>query len=126
MNLILSKVFGDKPGVVFRLYMATVLFQFALMSFCSVKLVEFTDMLFDGAFWWGIFSGFGACSLALRSKFMSWYLGALLSEIAAVLAFVSLSYDYLTRKPPIVAGSVLAATAAVFLIGGLVYERRSP
>lgn len=113
--------------------MATVLFQFSALSFASVNLVETQDlctsavgMVLNLSFWLGVFSSLGACSLAFRSKYASWPLGILISESAAVLAFITLSYDYLTRKPPIIAGSVLSVTAAIFLIGGLIYERRNP
>ena len=133
MNAFLAKIFGNRPGVIFRLYMAAVLFQFSLLSFASVDLAATNDLCFgafnmarDISFWLGVFSSLGACSLAFRSKYVNWPLGILLSESAAVLAFVTLSYDYLTRKPPIIAGSVLSITAAIFLIGGLIYERRNP
>lgn len=125
MNTILPLTLDNKPSSVFRVYMAAVLLQFAILSLCSVRLVEYSDMLFDVNFWCGIFSGFGACSLAFKSHFKHWRAGAICSEIAAVATFIVLSYDYLTRKPPIVAGSVLSATAAVFLIGGLIHERRT-
>jgi predicted membrane channel-forming protein YqfA (hemolysin III family) len=125
MNKVMSAVLENNPITVFRMYTAAVLTQFAVLSFCSVQMVEPSDMAMDLSFWWGISSAFGACSLVFKSKFKSWRLGAFLSEGAAVATFVTLSYDYLTRKPPIIAGSVLSATAAAFLIGGLIYERRT-
>ena len=125
MNKFLSALLENKPSTVFRLYAAAVLAQFALLSFCSVQMVETSDMVFDLSFWLGIFSGFGACIMVFKNKFIHWRLGSVLSEVAAVATFVTLSYDYLTRKPPIIAGSILSATAAVFLVGGLIYERRT-
>jgi hypothetical protein len=105
--------------------MAVVLVQFAVLSFCAVPLVTFPDLVLTASFWWGVCSAFGACGLLFRKFIKNWYLGAVMSDVAAVVAFITLSYDYLTRMPPIIAGSVLSATAAIFLIGGLIYERRA-
>ena len=123
MNRFIEKYIGNSPGAIFRCYMAAVLFQFSL-SFSSVGMTDVTAVPFSEHFWWGVVSGFGAASLLFRNVFIYWSVGVVLSDVLSVIAFLFLSYDYLTRKPPLYAGGILAATAAVFLIGGLIYERR--
>lgn len=113
------------PGGIFRAYMAAVLLQFAVLSFCSVQTIQPLDMPLDTAFWWGIFALFGAMGLLFRTTFRSWKAGTLISDISAVVTFSVLSYDFMTRKPPIFVGGVLSATAVAFLIGGLINERKS-
>lgn len=125
MDKLLEEFVGNKPGTIFRTYTAAVLLQFSLLSFCSVQMVNAADILFNLSFWFGVFSSFGACSLLLRNKFIHWKAGSVLSEIAAVMTFAIMSYDYLTQRPPLIAGSILSLTAILFLIGGLVYERRT-
>lgn len=112
-------------STVFRWYVAVVLIQFSVMGlFTPVPMCDDFDVFFQATFWWSIFGAFGALSLLLRKKLGSWKLGMFLGDLAAVVTFSFLSYDYLTRKPPIYAAGVLAATTAIFLIGGLINERR--
>lgn len=133
MPKFVSQLLTESQGAIFRAYMAVVLIQFAFLSFMNVELcaaAAFGDRLHDlflsSSFWWGQFSLFGALSLVLRSKLVGWKLGALMGDVAAVCTFTFLSIEYLTSKPPIYAGGIMAATAVLFLIGGLIYERRSP
>lgn len=131
MSKLIPSVLRETPGAVFRLYMAVVLFLFALLSFCAVDLrVDPTtldglhDLVLSSPFWWGQFSLFGAASLIFRSRIAGWKLGAFLGDVSSVCMFSFLSYEYLTSKPPIYAGGIMAITAVLFLIGGLIDERR--
>ena len=126
MKRLIEKYIGDSHSTIFRCYMAAVLFQFSILSFINVGVMDLAQVPFSESFWWGVVSGFGASSLLFRNQFIYWTVGVVLSDVLSVIAFLFLSFDYLTRKPPILAGGVLAATAAVFLVGGLIYERRHP
>ena len=122
------------PGMVFRLYMAVVLLQFSIISFAAsipphttaeIPILDLVvSQLFAAKYWWGVFSFLGAASLVFRSKLSYWPLGAIFGDCISIIAFGFLGYDYATDKPPIFAGSILATTAVVFLIGGLLDERR--
>lgn len=125
MDTILERVYGNSPGAVFRFYIASVLVIFALLSFASVPVCDDFDMIFQSSWWWGVISLFGAGSMFLRSKIVSWKLGAWIGDLSSITAFLFLTYDYMTRKPPIFSGGILAATAVIFLLGGLRYDRRA-
>lgn len=125
MNSLVKRFLGDSPGSIFRCYMAAVLLQFAVLSLADVHLVSDYDFIHDGSFWMGLFSAFGALSLLFRSSLAGWSAGAWATDAVSLITFGALSYDFLTRKPPIYAGGVLTVTSAIFLIGGLIYERRS-
>lgn len=125
MQKLLNLFWQDSPGFIFRAYVATVLVVFAVLSFASIPVCE--DVLSDFLqpnYWWGVCSLFGASSLLFRGSYAGWKTGALIGDAAAVLAFLYLSYDYLTRKPPIYAGGIFAVVAALFLVGGLIHERK--
>ena len=129
MRKLIAALFDNSPGCIFRAYMAVILIQFAFLSFCSVDLtvgggLDLHDLVLAEGFWYGQLSLFGAASLILRKKLVSWKLGSFLGDAAAIVMFAFLSTEYLTSKPPIYAGGIMAGTAAAFLLGGLVYERR--
>ena len=113
-------------STIFRWYVSAVLFQFAVIGlFTTGPMCDDFDVFFKAPFWWSVFAAFGALTLMLRKQLKAWKLGILIGDMAAVTTFSFLSYDYLTRKPPIYAAGVLAATTVIFLIGGLINERRS-
>lgn len=131
MRKIVNIIVQETPGAIFRLYMAAVLLQFALLSFCSVNLTcesgtpeRLHDLFLSTGFWYGQFSLFGAISLIFRSKVAQWKLGAFLGDLASVTMFGFLSYEYLTHRPPIYAGGIMAVTAILFLIGGLIKDAK--
>lgn len=120
------------PGAAFSLYMAAVLTQLSILSFSSVNLrceahasQDLHDLFLSTNYWWGAFSMFGAASLLFRKHLCNWKLGSLLGDLASVIMFTFLSYEYLTSKPPVYAAGIMSVTAAIFLIGGLFYERRA-
>ena len=133
MDRLISKLIPHTTGTIFRCYMAAVLVAFAVMSLytvpltASVSIAEGIDDIFlSNGFWYGNFSLIGAGTLLFRSRLSEWKWGAWLGDVAAVSMFSFLSYEYLTSKPPIYAGGVMAILAVFFLIGGLINERRSP
>lgn len=121
----------DSPGAVFRLYMSVVLFLFALLSLTSVDLHSgcsvsegIAGVILSTNWLYGFLSLVGSISLLFRHRLVGWKLGSWISDITAVFMFLLLSYEYLTSKPPIYAGGILAITSAIFLVGGLIYDRR--
>jgi hypothetical protein len=129
----LNKI-GNTPGMVFRMYLAAVLFQFSMLSFASIHtpntnsaipfLDNIADTLFVAKYWWGVASLAASCGMLFRYKLKAWPAGVLTADLLAIASFGFLGYDYATDKPPVFAGSILAVTSAVFLIGGILDERR--
>lgn len=127
-----SGIFHGDPGTIFRAYIATILTIFSAFYFCNVPLCRgqgvgdtFHDLFLAPNYWWGVASLIGAASLIFRSKLDSWHEGHVAGDIIAVITFVYLSYDFIVEKPPMYAGGVLSGTAAIFLVGGMIHDRRT-
>ena len=121
--------FCDSPAAVFKAFLAAVLFQFALLSFMSIAvpaqasaLPVLRAIMSTAEYWWGLLSIVGALFLFLEYHVRHWVAGLVLGYGAALVSFGALVYDFMYHRPPIFAGGILAATAALF-IGGLMYER---
>jgi len=117
------------PSSVFKLFISTVLIQFAFLSLVSVGThnaiqdVPMVENICSSAhFWWGLLGLFGACSLTFE-KYIKGSIGVLVAGyLSAISSLALLSYDFITTKPPVHTGGILAATAVVFL-GGILYGR---
>jgi hypothetical protein len=114
-----------KPTTIFRLYLATVLLQFGILCFCSVRVTALDEIFVNANYWWGFLSSCGALTLVLREKLAHWKPGMYLGEAAAGASLLALAFDSLTSEPPLYAGAVFAMTALLFLAGGLLCARTS-
>lgn len=110
---------------IFKLFVATVLVQFSLLSVMSVS-AGFSDIpILESVFasshmWWGFLGMFGAFSLLFENFIKKDKFALSIGYISAIMSFILLSYDFVARKPPIHTGGILSVTAGIFL-GGLLY-----
>jgi len=121
--------FIDSPAAVFKAFLAAVLFQFAVLSFLSINVPDHAAALpvlraimATAEYWWGLLSIIGSLFLLLEYHVRSWTTGIVIGYCSALISFCALVYEFMYNRPPIVAGGILAATAALF-IGGLMYDR---
>lgn len=113
----------------FKAFLAAVLIQFAILSFLAITipshitaLPKLRAIMTTAEYWWGFFSLLGALNLLFEHYIKNWVLGTVLGYTAALISFMALVYDFMFHRPPIFAGVVFAATAALFL-GGLLYDQ---
>jgi hypothetical protein len=119
----------DSPSAVFRLFVAVVLIQFSVLSLVNIEsngsfhaVDTLENTVTSAKYWWGISGLYGAVSL-LFERYIKGSLPLIIAGyVAAIISLASLSYDYITTKPPVHTGGILAATTVVFL-GGLLYGR---
>lgn len=114
---------------VFKLFIAAVLTQFALLNIVSIAsnnyvkdIPGFESLISSSHLWWGVFGLFGAASLAFEKCIAGSKAVLVLGYISCISSFIILTFDYAKSKPIIHTGGILSVTAAVFL-GGLLYGR---
>lgn len=117
------------PTAVYKLFIATVLVLFSLLSLVSIStgnaiqdVPVLEKSMASAHFWWGLLGLYGASTLFFEKYVKGSLLTVISGYVSAILSLSLLSYDFLTTKPPIYSGGILAATAVVFL-GGLLYGR---
>jgi hypothetical protein len=129
---IVEEAFGfhaSSPTALFKLFISTVLIQFAVLSLVSIStngavkdIPNLEAVWYSSHFWWGLLGLFGACSLVFE-RYIKGSLSVLVTGyLSAIASLALLSYDFITTKPPVHTGGILAATAVVFL-GGILYGR---
>ena len=119
----------DSPSAVFKVFISTVLVLFAVLSLVSNEVAPSVNVLptlektlTSVNYWWGVLGLFGASSLLFEKYIKGNIVVLILGYSAAISSLGLLSYDFVTTKPPVHTGGILAATAVVFL-GGLLYGR---
>jgi hypothetical protein len=114
-------------SAVFKLFIAVVLFQFALLSIASISngisdIPILESHIASSHFWWGLFGLLGSFSLVFENYIKNDKAMLSFGYISAITSFILLSYDFVSRKPPIHTGGILSVTAGIFL-GGILYGK---
>lgn len=112
------------PTSLFKNFAGVILIQFSLLSLfymvipeCNSVLQVLDTLVASGDLWWGLLSVFGGVVLVGDSTIQKCPLFLWAGYVCAFISFIALGCDFLLRRPPAMAGVIMAFTVALYLTG---------